>query len=310
MIVLEASSATELFHAAAGSVLACGEDSSPRGMPTREVLGAHLILSNPRNRLVHLPPARVLNPAFAVAEAMWIISGSDAPWIHDYNRNLINYTDNGVLHGAYGPRLRCWHGAVDQLDRVRQLLLTDPDSRRAVVQLFDPARDHDGNKDVPCTLGFRFFLRSGRLHMHTTMRSQDLWLGFPYDIFTFTLIQELMAGWLGAEVGLYQHSVDSLHLYDAHREAAADLPHPGPSTGMDPIAVAASDLSITLGRVIAGNTIPLPEPAWNTFAAVMASYRVWRGGDRHEARLLAQSVSGVLGESLVAWYDQLAAVRT
>jgi len=27
---------------------------------------------------------------------------------------------------------------------------------------------------VLCTLGYRFFLREDRLHMHTTMRSQDL----------------------------------------------------------------------------------------------------------------------------------------
>ncbi len=52
--------------------------------------------------------------------------------------------------------------------------------------------------------GYRFFLRDGRLHMHTTMRSQDVWLGFCYDIFTATMLQELLAGWLGAELGSYR----------------------------------------------------------------------------------------------------------
>ena len=50
--------------------------------------------------------------------------------------------------------------------------------------------------------------------MHTTMRSQDLWLGFCYDIFTATVLQELLAGWLGAGLGRYGLCVDSLHLYD------------------------------------------------------------------------------------------------
>jgi hypothetical protein len=38
--------------------------------------------------------------------------------------------------------------------------------------------------------------------MHTTIRSQHLWLGLPYDIFATTLLQELLAGWLGVEMQL------------------------------------------------------------------------------------------------------------
>nr|MDT0667791.1 thymidylate synthase [Micromonospora sp. DSM 115978] len=115
-------------------------------------MGAHLRLTDPRRRFVDLHPARVLNPAFAVAEAVWILSGSDDPWIYDFNRALLGYADDGVLRGAYGPRLRRWHGAVDQLDEVRRQLADDPDSRRAVVTLYDPQRDHAGHRDVPCTL--------------------------------------------------------------------------------------------------------------------------------------------------------------
>jgi hypothetical protein len=129
--------------------------------------------------------------AFAAAEAIWILSGSDAPWIYQYNKRLADYADDGRLMGAYGPRLRRWHGTTDQLALARTLLASDPDTRRAVIQLYAPEIDAHGHKDVPCTLGYRFFLRDGLLHMHTTMRSQDLWLGFCYDIFTATILQEL-----------------------------------------------------------------------------------------------------------------------
>lgn len=95
-------------------------------MPTTEVLGAHLCLTNPRSRLVDLPPARVINPAFAVAETLWILSGSDDPWIFQYNRALTRYTDDGGLQGVYGPRMRRWRGRIDQLDQVRRLLDRDP----------------------------------------------------------------------------------------------------------------------------------------------------------------------------------------
>jgi thymidylate synthase len=205
MLVLSAGSPASCSRTPAGPCWPRGRPAAPRQMATLEVLGASLCLTDPRRRLVDVPPVRVLNPAFAAAEAMWILSGSDDPWICQYNRRLAEYADEGRLMGAYGPRLRRWHGMIDQLAQVRALLAGDRDSRRAVIQLFDPATDFRGYKDVPCTLGYRFFLRDGWLHMHTTMRSQDLWLGFCYDIFTATLLQELLAGWLGAGLGEYRH---------------------------------------------------------------------------------------------------------
>jgi thymidylate synthase len=273
-------------------------------MTTVEVLGAHLCLTNPRRRLVDLPPVRVLNPAFAVAEALWILSGSDDPWIFQYNERLARYADNGRLQGAYGPRLRRWGGTVDQLAQVRELLLEDPDSRRATVQLFDPGRDFSGHRDVPCTLGYRFYLRAGRLHMHTTTRSQDLWLGFCYDVFTATLLQELLAGWLGVQIGEYHHHVDSLHLYDRHVEAASRLPAVVPvSEAMPPVAVSWEEVDILLQRVIEGE--PPTSGGWDEMSAVMRSYRAWKAGDRVGARRVAGTSSGVLARALRRWYDRL-----
>ena len=237
-LMLTADSASELFTQACHAVLAAGHPAAPRGLPTIEVLGASLTLTNPRRRLVDVPPARVINPAFAAAEAAWILSGSDDPWIYLYNEHLADYADDGRLMGAYGPRLRRWHGTVDQLARVRRQLTEDPGTRRAVIQLFDPEADSGDHKDVPCTLGYRFFLRDGLLHMHTTMRSQDLWLGFCYDIFTATIVQELLASWIGAGLGSYWLCVDSLHLYDRDLPKAQQLPQatvPGPL--MAPLAV-------------------------------------------------------------------------
>jgi thymidylate synthase len=306
MITLTGGSANELYAAACHAVDRHGVVVSPRGLPTTEVLGAHLCLTDPRRRLVDLPPTRVINPAFAVAETLWILSGSDEQWIFDYNRALTRYTDNGRLQGAYGPRMRRWAGRVDQLDQVRRLLARDPDSRQGVIQLFDPERDTRGHRDVPCTLGYRFFLRSGRLRMHTTMRSQDLWLGFPYDIFAATLLQELMAGWLGVEVGEYHHYVDSLHLYAAHAQAAAGLPAQAErSVSMPAIGVEWVGLSDLLSDVIAGCAPSNAGAGWTMFAAVMASYRAWTSGDREQARASAASTSGVLGRALERWYDHI-----
>jgi thymidylate synthase len=279
-------------------------------MATVEVLGAHLCLTEPRRRFVDVPPVRVLNPAFAVAETLWILSGSDDPWIFEFNGRLARYADDGLLRGAYGPRMRAWRGEVDQLDRVRTLLSRDPDSRQAVIQLFDPGRDWNGYRDVPCTLGYRFFIRDRRLHMHTTMRSQDLWLGFPYDVFAATLLQELLAGWLGVDLGAYHHHVDSLHLYEKDVVAARALPVDAPHTRpMDPTGMPWSDMPELLRTVIDGEPATGLERPWDEFATVLASYRAWKRGDLPRACAIAQSVDGELSAALTRWYDHLTQAR-
>jgi len=303
-LVLTADSASELFTQACHAVLAAGQPAMPRGLPTIEVLGASLTLTNPRRRLVDVPPARVINPAFAAAEAAWILAGSDDPWIYLYNERLADFADDGRLMGAYGPRLRRWHGRVDQLAQVRQQLAEDPGTRRAVIQLFDPEADSGEYKDVPCTLGYRFFLRDGLLHMHTTMRSQDLWLGFCYDIFTATIVQELLASWTGAGLGHYWLCVDSLHLYDRDLPKARQLPRAAvPGAGMVPLAVPWERFDELLGTVISGG--PASCAGWAELAGVLASYRARKAGDREAARLIAGSHRGPLAEALGRWYDRL-----
>lgn len=50
--------------------------------------------------------------------------------------------------------------------------------------------------------------------MIATMRSNDIILGMCYDIPAFTFLQEVMAYWLGLEVGHYIHQPGSLHYYN------------------------------------------------------------------------------------------------
>jgi thymidylate synthase len=309
MFFLSAESASELFASACSSVLREGRRVAPRGMPTRELLGVHLRLQHPRRRLVCAPPTRLLNPAFAAAETVWILSGSDDPWIYAYNQRLADFADDGVLLGAYGPRLRRWNGSLDQLDRVSRLLEADPDTRRAVIQLYDPARDRNVHRDVPCTLGYRFYLRCGRLEMHTSMRSQDLWLGFGYDIFAATVLHELMAGWVGAKLGDYHLHVDSLHLYDEYLGMAASLPGTVEASPiMPPLAVDWYDFDPMLQKVIAGDLVD--HPGWHQIGEVLRAYRAWKSGDRADAVDIAGRSGGPLADALRMWFGHLAQRRS
>lgn len=307
MLVLEASSATQLFLQAVARVLQSGVSVDPRGQGTRELMPAHLCLTEPRARVLDAACGRVINPAFAVAETVWILSGSDSPWIFDFNARLRCFADAGRLQGAYGPRLRNWLG-VDQLDAVRRQLLRDRSSRRATVCLFDPARDHAGARDVPCTVTYGFYIREGRLQMHTTMRSQDLWLGFPYDLFAATVLQELMAHWCGVALGAYHLHVSSLHLYDEHLEPAARLKEPPPAGPITSnLGLPWEELNAMVDRLMLG--VPVAAPGWNTFSGALDSYRLWKQDQPAAAMSLAAETPGALGRAMERWYDHLLARR-
>ena len=145
--------------------------------------------------------------------------------------------------------------------------------------------------------------------MHTTMRSQDLWLGFCYDIFTATILQELLAGWLGAGLGCYRLSVDSLHLYDhdipQRQPSCPRVAGPGPQ--MTPLATPWETFDDVLAAVIAGT--PVREPGLAELSCVLASYRSRKAGDREAAAAVAASHDGPLASALRRWYHRADASR-
>ena len=63
-------------------------------------------------------------------------------------------------------------------------------------------------------------IRDDHLHMFTHMRSNDAYWGLPHDVFAFTMLQEIVACDLSVELGIYHHSVGSMHLYAGYRKNA------------------------------------------------------------------------------------------
>jgi thymidylate synthase len=55
------------------------------------------------------------------------------------------------------------------------------------------------------------------------MRSNDIILGLPYDVFIFTMLQEMMANKLSIELGKYHHLTGSLHLYEQHLNLSSEI---------------------------------------------------------------------------------------
>ena len=168
---------------------------------------------------------RKANIFATLAETLWVLAGrDDLEFIGYYLQRIASFSDDGiVLHGAYGPRLKNWQG-INQFTEVLRVLRNDPDSRRAVMILFDPARDFDSKrKDIPCNNWLQFSIRDQKLHMRVTSRSMDVIWGSTINVFEWTVIQELLSHQLGISPGTYTHFVGSLHLYEDFTQRAHDI---------------------------------------------------------------------------------------
>ncbi len=199
-------------------ILSAGDCIRPTRGPARELSGVLLEIKNPRCRISRTETRG--KPFSCLGELCWYLAcTNDLAFICYYIRNYSEYSD-GV--GGYGPRLFNWRG-INQFDNVANILRRKPDSRQAVIQLFDGSDILGQNSDVPCTCTLQFMVRGNRLNLIAYMRSNDAYLGLPHDVFCFTMLQELMAAMLCVDLGMYRHMVGSLHLYKKDIPSAEDF---------------------------------------------------------------------------------------
>ena len=196
-------------------------DTSRDGDVVGEVLNAVTTIEDP-TRCILKSPIRKLPMRYCVGELLWYLSGNPRlKAIQLYTGAWDRMSDDGeTVNSNYGHRIQ---NAVDEVDgklfdqmkMVEHLLSVDPSSRQAVIHI-KQARDVLVNptKDLNCTVCLQFFIREGKLYMTTYMRSNDLWMGFPNDVFQFTCMQIYLAMRLNVELGSYTHVAGSLHMYE------------------------------------------------------------------------------------------------
>src|ERR1700724_2138509 len=181
----------------------------------RELTGVLLELERPLARLSRSETRG--RPFSSLGEFLWYLSRDNRlDFIRYYIPDYDNETEDGeTVYGGYGPRMFRQRGQ-DQIRNVITQLRDNPTSRRAVIQIFNAEDIERRHTEIPCTCTLQFFIRRNRLHMLTTMRSNDAYIGLPHDIFCFTMLQEVVARALDRDVGYYRHFVGSMHLYEKH----------------------------------------------------------------------------------------------
>lgn len=191
------------------------------GAVVGEIINSITVIEDP-TRCILRSKIRNLPMRYMIGELLWYLSGNPSlDAIRLYTKAWDRMSDNGkTVNSNYGYRIQNMVDEVDglkfnQLEMVERILSEHPESRQAVIHI-KQARDliDHPSKDVNCTVCLQFFIRDGKLYCTTYMRSNDLWMGFPNDVFQFTCIQIYLAMKLGVELGTYTHIAGSLHLYE------------------------------------------------------------------------------------------------
>lgn len=159
-----------------------------------------------------------------IYELLWILNGdTNTKYLND---NKVTIWDewadaNGDLGPVYGKQWRNWVSAkgehIDQISDLVNLIKNDRYSRRQLVNAWNPGELKEMAL-TPCHCLFQTAVMDNKLHLLLFQRSCDLFLGVPFNIASYALLQMMLAQQCDLEVGEFIWTGGHIHIYDNHRE--------------------------------------------------------------------------------------------
>jgi thymidylate synthase len=170
-----------------------------------------------------------------VAEILWYLTGDPhVKFLHDAGvRFWDSWTDErGTLQSAYGrfwrnypvdlypyegearePQTTMFGMGFDQISAIVRELEANPTSRRLHLSAWY-APNAWNSKLPPCHHSFTLSVVDGRLNGHLMMRSNDIPVGFPFNVAGYSLLIHLFARRAGLRVGYFTHTITNAHIYE------------------------------------------------------------------------------------------------
>ncbi len=228
----------KIYNNVLRDIMANGVDRKGRNAVTRAVFAQQMRF----NLEEGFPAVTTKQLAFKAVkgELLWFLEGSG-----DDNRlkeimgsDHTIWTDNaqapywkpkakfdGDLGRVYGVQWRNWMkpdgSTVDQITTLIEKLKKDPNDRRLVVTAWNPG-EIDQMALPPCHMIFQFFAANGKLSLHMTQRSCDMFLGVPFNIASYALLLAMIAQVLGMTPHECILTLNDAHIYHEHFDAVKE----------------------------------------------------------------------------------------
>ncbi len=163
-----------------------------------------------------------------IYELLWFLRGdTNVRYLQEHGVTIWDEwaDENGRLGPVYGQQWRRWPGlrdghcsvVIDQVANLVRDLREKPDSRRHIVSAWNPV-DVPAMKLPPCHTLWQCQVDNGRLHLHLYARSIDSFLGLPFNIASYALLDIMLAHVSGLVPGELIISFGDLHIYRNHFE--------------------------------------------------------------------------------------------
>ncbi|PWE01015.1 thymidylate synthase [Marinilabilia rubra] len=159
-----------------------------------------------------------------IHELLWFIKGStNVEYLQENGVRIWNEwaLDNGELGPIYGYQWRSWPnyrgGHIDQLKQVIESIKNNPNSRRHIVSAWNVGQ-LENMQLPPCHILFQFYVADGKLSCQLYQRSADIFLGVPFNIASYALLNMMVAQVTNLEPGDFVHTLGDSHIYLNHLE--------------------------------------------------------------------------------------------
>lgn len=162
-----------------------------------------------------------------IVELLWFLRGdTNVKWLQDNNVSIWDEwaDENGDLGPVYGKQWRNWETKdgrhIDQIAELVALIKRDPNSRRQLVSAWNVGELAE-MKLAPCHCLVQTAVMGGKLHLQLYQRSCDVFLGVPFNIASYALLQLMLAQQCDLEVGDFVWTGGDVHIYSNHFEQVA-----------------------------------------------------------------------------------------
>ena len=176
-----------------------------------------------------------------VSELLWFLEGSDderrlaeirfqqdRTELTDLTKFSTIWTDNADNQGIelgyennestkklgpiYGVQWRNW-GGIDQIKKLLDDLSSNPGGRRHILSAWN-VEQIESMALPPCHVMSQFYVsENGRLSCQMYQRSADMFLGVPFNIASYALLQSILANILNLVPGDFVHVFGDAHIY-------------------------------------------------------------------------------------------------